>query len=67
MRCVICNEELRDFEATRKDPYTKQFLDTCNQCWKATKIASLDNYDLMSEADRAELDEVDEFDIDEYL
>jgi hypothetical protein len=26
MRCIICNELLTDFEATRKDPYTRGLL-----------------------------------------
>jgi len=66
MRCKICNEPLSDFEATRKDPYTREFVDTCNVCWRGSKQATLDNFDLMSEADRAELDDVEALDLDLY-
>ena len=65
MRCVICNELLTDFEATRKDPYTRGFVDTRNVCWKGSRVATLDNFDLMSEADRSELDDED-LEIDKY-
>jgi hypothetical protein len=32
MRCKCCNERLSDIEAVRKDPETKEYLDTCTVC-----------------------------------
>lgn len=33
MRCVACNVELTDFEATRKNANTGEYLDMCNHCF----------------------------------
>ena len=33
MRCLACNCELNDDEATRRDLITKQFLDLCDNCF----------------------------------
>jgi hypothetical protein len=53
---------LRQQEKTRTP---RGFVDTCNVCWKGSRVATLDNFDLMSEADRAELDDED-LEIDKY-
>lgn len=37
MRCLACNVELTDFEATRKSTVTKEYLDLCNECFKSIK------------------------------
>ena len=37
MRCVICNEGLTDFEATRKYADTNEFVDMCNHCYSYVK------------------------------
>ena len=34
MRCLCCNSNLTDFEATRKSKTTGQFLDMCEDCFK---------------------------------
>lgn len=31
-RCIACNKNLNDYEATRKDLHG-QFLDMCNKCY----------------------------------
>lgn len=41
MRCLACNVELTDFEATRKYSNTEEFIDLCNRCH-----ASSQGYDL---------------------
>ena len=41
MRCLACNVELTDFEATRKYSNTDEFIDLCNRCH-----ASSQGYDL---------------------
>lgn len=52
MRCLACNTELNDFEATRKDS-TGAFLDLCNNCFKASEYEfnTDDRLDLLSESD----------------
>jgi len=32
MRCKICDSVLNDYELTRKDPKSGEFLDTCSEC-----------------------------------
>jgi len=32
MRCVCCDKNLNDYEATRKHAVTGDYLDTCNGC-----------------------------------
>lgn len=34
MRCVCCNKNLSDFEATRKHALTGDFLDMCQRCFR---------------------------------
>jgi len=33
MRCLACNRELSDFEATRKSTETGEYIDLCNTCF----------------------------------
>lgn len=33
MRCYACNEELSDYESTRKSNVTGEYLDLCNNCF----------------------------------
>ena len=53
MRCLACNKNLSDFEATRKSAETGELLDICNDCFFYTEdaIATIDRDDLRSEAD----------------
>lgn len=37
MRCLACNKELTDFEATRKYANTREYIDLCNECYKEIK------------------------------
>jgi hypothetical protein len=52
MRCVACNIELNDYEATRKDS-AGRFLDLCNHCFKASEYEfdTVDRLDLLEESD----------------
>lgn len=34
MRCICCNTNLSDFEATRKHGETGHYLDICNDCFQ---------------------------------
>lgn len=37
MKCKLCDQLLTDFESTKKDPATKEYLDTCNYCISMSK------------------------------
>ena len=40
MRCVCCNKELSDFEATRKDT-RGIYLDMCNTCFRESGLTTI--------------------------
>ena len=42
MRCKICDVILSDYEVTRKDPTTGEYLDTCGECLRAVREALQD-------------------------
>lgn len=44
MRCKICNVILSDYESTRKDPTTGEYLDTCGECLREIR-ESLQEFD----------------------
>lgn len=48
-RCVCCNKNLSDFEATRRSASTGEFLDMCNNCLQDSGIATKDRRDLLTE------------------
>ena len=56
MRCLGCNKELTDFEATRRYAESEEFIDMCNDCFKYTDIKAVERPDLMSISDIMELD-----------
>tara|TARA_R110001592_G_scaffold70478_1_gene215908 strand:+ start:854 stop:1042 length:189 start_codon:yes stop_codon:yes gene_type:complete len=37
MKCQACDKRLGDFEATRKDLTTGEYLDLCNNCYSVSK------------------------------
>jgi len=37
MRCLSCDCELTDFEATRKGAYSGQYIDLCNACFSSIR------------------------------
>ena len=41
MRCVCCDAELTDYEATIKDSKTKGYLDMCKGCIKESGVGTL--------------------------
>lgn len=65
MRCVACNKNLSDFESTRKTP-DGEYLDMCNECATIADMHTEDRFDLMGEADAAELEvtDVEDFGLD---
>ena len=59
MHCSCCDRLLTEFEATRRNANTFQFIDLCKVCFEDVKpfVPTIDRKDLISEAD---LDEVDD-------
>lgn len=52
MHCTSCNEELSDFESTRKTT-EGEYIDLCNNCYRTIKddVDTEVRFDLMSEVD----------------
>lgn len=46
MRCLSCNKQLNDSEATRKYATTGEFLDLCDGCFRhvASEIPTVDGH-----------------------
>jgi hypothetical protein len=63
MHCSCCDRLLTEFESTRRNANTFQFIDLCKVCFEDVKpfVPTIDRKDLISEAD---LDEVEDFDGD---
>jgi len=66
MRCLICDKLLSDFEATRKNVTTGEYIDICYTCSKHANIYSIDNYDLMDAEDEANINDTTGLDNDDY-
>lgn len=65
MRCLACDKELSDFEATRRYVGSKEFVDLCNKChgYISDDVPTLDRVDLIEEVEEIE-QEIFEFDDD---
>ena len=63
MHCSCCDRLLTEFEATRRNANTFQFIDLCKVCFEDVKpfVPTIDRKDLITEAD---LDEIDDDDLD---
>lgn len=61
MRCYCCNDELTDFEATRRSIVDGGFLDVCNGCFHYMKddVCAIERSDLRHEDDEVEEDDED--------
>ena len=53
MHCVSCNKLLTDFEATRRNAITKDFVDLCKVCFEDVKglFPVLERKDLLTQSD----------------
>jgi hypothetical protein len=55
MKCVCCNKNLSDFEATRRHALTNDFLDMCKSCLsevqRLSPLATKDRMDLDHEGE----------------
>lgn len=51
MHCVCCDKMLTDYEATRRNVNTNEFVDMCNKCYAtiANEVLTLDRQDLKHE------------------
>lgn len=67
MRCKICDSILNDYETTRKDPTSGEYLDTCSYCIGEIRSALQDfedtpyRYDLLLDDDEGAIDNDKEF------
>ena len=59
MHCTACDRLLTEFESTRRNANTFQFIDLCKVCFEDVKpfVPTIDRKDLISEAD---LDEIED-------
>jgi len=67
MRCLSCDKNLTDFEATRKSAFTDEFIDLCNHCFASVSddLQTIERADLAHEDDYSdENDSYLDFDID---
>lgn len=55
MRCLACNVELTDFEATKKYTGSDEYIDLCNRCHSSSQ-----GYDIDYEEVDLPLDDSDE-------
>jgi hypothetical protein len=53
MHCVACNKLLTDFEATRKNAMTMDYIDLCKVCFEDVKglFPVIERKDLVTESD----------------
>ena len=76
MHCVACNKLLTDFEATRRNAITKDFVDLCKVCFEDVKglfpvlerkdLLTQSDLDLDGEEDSVESEKLDTRDLEEY-
>ena len=57
MRCKACDVILNDYELSRKDQDSGEFLDLCSSCLVSSNEAML-NYSTTTEADGDSLDNI---------
>lgn len=53
MHCTCCNQLLTDFESTRKNAITKDYVDLCKRCFEDVKglFPVIERKDLITESD----------------
>lgn len=71
MRCKICNSLLTEYEISRKDPSTGEFLDTCGDCIGSIREALQDfddtpyRYDILHDDNEFEENDAEGVDIED--
>lgn len=63
MHCSCCDRLLTEFESTRRNANTFQFIDLCKVCFEDVKpfVPTIDRKDLISEADLDEIEDDDPY------
>ena len=56
MRCIACDVELTDYEATKRFAVSQEFIDLCNRC----AAVSLNDSDVVDRADLRTLADLEE-------
>mgnify|MGYP000264140093 CR=1 FL=1 len=54
MRCIACDKNLTDFESTRKNHKTGEFLDLCNTCFNHVNLSDIDEREDLRHVDDEE-------------
>ena len=69
MHCSCCDRLLTEFESTRRNANTFQFIDLCKVCFEDVKpfVPTIDRKDLITEADLDNEDLEDDFDTEVSL
>lgn len=64
MHCTACDRLLTEFESTRRNANTFQFIDLCKVCFEDVKpfVPTIDRADLITEADLDEEPDDDNLD-----
>lgn len=59
MRCLSCNKNLSDYEATRRYAHSGDFVDLCNKCFHpiSKEVNTIERADLATAEDLEEYDE----------
>lgn len=58
MRCLACDRALTDYEATRRDAITDEFIDLCNGCFASVyeDLHTIERTDLAHDEDMIDVD-----------
>jgi hypothetical protein len=59
MRCLACDCELTDYEATKRSVFSGDYVQLCQSCLADTDCVALGNPALMSDADDDLVDGID--------
>lgn len=54
MRCIACDKNLTDFESTRKNHKTGEFLDLCNICFNHVNLSDIEEREDLRHVDDEE-------------
>ena len=41
MKCKVCDQLLNEYEAVKRDPVSKQYLDTCTYCLNMSRSKTI--------------------------
>jgi len=71
MKCYCCDVILSDYEATRRNAITSEFIDMCNKCYKSVckVVLAVERDDLRHDVieDEFEYESLDEIKLEKLL